>query len=128
MKVIKGLYYTENHEYVELKDGKAYIGITEFATEQLGGIVYVELPEVGDEFIADDSIAVVESVKTASDVYAPISGIVCEVNSELEDSPELLNKECYENYLVVLEKINEDELDSLMNSEEYEEFVEDLED
>ena len=123
MKVIKGLYYSEDHEWVRLEGEEAYIGITDYAQEELGDIVYVELPEVDDEFEEDDEFAAIESVKAASDVYIPVSGRVIEINEELLDSPELLNEDAFENWIIKLELEDRSELESLMSSEEYEEFV-----
>lgn len=123
MKVIKGLYYSEDHEWVRLEGEEAYIGITDYAQEELGDIVYVELPEVDDEFEEDDEFAAIESVKAASDVYIPVSGKVIEINEELIDSPELLNEDAFENWIIKLELEDRSELESLMSSEEYEEFI-----
>ena len=89
------LQYTKDHEWVQLEGGRARIGITDFAQDALTDVVYVELPEVGDEFKEGDSMGVVESTKSVSDIFAPVSGKVVEVNKALEDSPELLNTEPY---------------------------------
>jgi len=124
MKVIEGLYYSKEHEWVKVEGGKAYIGITDFATHSLGDIVYVELPELDAELQKDDVLGVVESVKAASDVYTPVSGVVVEVNEKLADQPKLLNEDPYTNYIAVLELTNEDELKDLMNSVEYQAFCE----
>lgn len=124
MKVIEGLYYSKEHEWVKVEGGKAYIGITDFATHSLGDIVYVELPELDAELQKDDVLGVVESVKAASDVYTPVSGVVVEVNEKLADQPELLNEDPYTNYIAVLKLTNEDELKDLMNSVEYQAFCE----
>jgi len=124
MKVLEGLYYSREHEWVRVEGNKAYIGITDFATHSLGDIVYVELPELDAELAKNDVLGVVESVKAASDVYTPVSGVVVEVNEALADQPELLNEDPYTNYLAVLELTNESELEELMNSAEYEAFCE----
>lgn len=122
MKVKKDLLYTNDHEWVKVEGDKAYIGITDYAQNSLGEIVYVELPEIGDEFNAGDVFSVIESVKAASDSYLPVSGKVVEVNEELSDSPELINEDPYGNWIVVVELTDKSELDKLMSAEEYEEF------
>lgn len=122
MKTIEGLYYSNDHEWVRVEGAKAYVGITDFAQHALGEIVYVELPEVDEEFAVGDVFSVIESVKAASDSYLPISGKILEVNEELEDSPQLINEDPYENWIVVVEMTNKSDLDNLMNEEEYKEF------
>ncbi|QVK16863.1 glycine cleavage system protein GcvH [Mycoplasmatota bacterium] len=124
MKVIEGLYYSKEHEWIKVVDGKAYIGITEFAAHALGDIVFVELPEVDADFNKDEVIGVIESVKAASDMFTPISGTVIEVNENLEDEPQLLNSNPFENHIAVIELKDESELEELMNSEEYTRFCE----
>ncbi len=123
MKVVKGLYYSEDHEWVKVEGDEAYLGITDFAQSQLGDIVYVDLPDVGDEFDKEDDFAAIESVKAASDVYTPVDGKVLEVNEDLLDSPELLNSDPFENWIVKVELTDKSQLDDLMSSEEYEEFT-----
>ncbi|MGI5850981.1 MAG: glycine cleavage system protein GcvH, partial [Caldicoprobacterales bacterium] len=93
MKVIEGLKYAKGHEWVRMEGNRAYIGITDFAQDELGDIVFIELPEVGTDVEVDDILGSIESVKAASDIYAPVSGTVVEVNEELEGSPELVNEE-----------------------------------
>lgn len=122
--IIDGLLYTKNHEWVKVKGEKAYIGISDHAQEELGEIVYVELPELEEEFEKDSEIASIESVKAAAAVYAPISGIVISVNESLEDVPEVINEDPYKNYLFVMEITNNDELDELMDSDDYAAFIE----
>ncbi|MDD4089118.1 MAG: glycine cleavage system protein GcvH [Tissierellia bacterium] len=124
MKVLKGLYYSNDHEWVKVEGDEAFVGITDFAQEHLGDIVYVELPEIDDEFAKEDSFSVVESVKAASDVYLPVSGKVTAVNEALEDDPALLNTDAYENWIVKIALNDKAELDELMTSEEYEKFLE----
>ena len=92
-KIIEGLLYSESHEFVKVEGNTAYIGITDFAQSQLGNVVYVELPEEGDEVEAEETFGAVESVKAASDLIAPVSGTVLEVNEALNDEPELVNKD-----------------------------------
>lgn len=116
------LKYTESHEFVKiLDDNKIRIGITHHAQSQLGDITYVELPEVDVEYSKGDSFGVIESVKAVSDLYIPLSGKVLEVNSALEDSPELINEDPYEKgWIAVVELSDPSELDGLMTNEEYE--------
>ena len=122
MKTKSGLYYSNDHEWVEVKDGVAYIGITDFAQDSLGDIAYVELPEVGDELNAGDNACVVESVKAASDVYSPVSGKIIEVNSELDSNPERINEDAYSAWIFKVELSNDNELSSLMDDEAYKTF------
>lgn len=122
MKVLEGLYYSKEHEWVKVEDGKAYIGITEFAAHALGDIVFVELPEVDSDYDKDEVLGVIESVKAASDMYTPVSGTVLEVNEALEDEPQLLNEDPFANYVAVMELKDESELEELMDSEAYKEF------
>ncbi|GGB36361.1 glycine cleavage system protein GcvH [Virgibacillus dakarensis] len=124
MSLPKDLLYSEEHEWVKQEDGKVRIGITDFAQDELGDIVFVELPEEGDEIEADEPFGSVESVKTVSELYAPISGKVVEVNEELEDSPELVNESPYEKaWMVVVEPSDESEIDELLSAEKYEEVI-----
>jgi glycine cleavage system H protein len=124
MNVPANLKYSEEHEWVRIEGNKAYIGITDFAQSELGDIVFVELPSVGDEVKQDDPFGSVESVKTVSELYAPLSGKVVEVNGELEDSPELVNESPYEKaWMIVVEVADESELDKLMDAAAYEEMV-----
>lgn len=123
MSVPQDLFYTKTHEWVSLEDGVATIGITDFAQSQLSDLTFVELPEVGAEFSAGDEAAVVESVKAAADVYAPVAGEVVEVNSELEDSPELINKDAFGGgWLYKLKVVDESDVDSLLDAESYEDL------
>ena len=124
MSTPKDLRYSEEHEWVKVEDGKARIGITHFAQSELGDIVFVELPQVGDEIKSNEPFGSVESVKTVSELYAPISGKVIEVNSELEDSPEYVNESPYENaWMIVVEPTDTAEVDALMTAEQYEEIT-----
>ncbi len=115
------LKFTESHEWVrDNGDGTVTIGISEHAQEMLGDVVFVELPEVDTEIDAGDSFSLVESVKAASDIYAPVSGVIVEVNEELQDSPELINEESYEGGWIVKVKMSDPaELDDLKDAEEY---------
>ncbi|WP_078579248.1 glycine cleavage system protein GcvH [Salipaludibacillus agaradhaerens] len=124
MDLPKELKYSEEHEWVKEEGGKVRIGITDFAQSELGDIVFVELPEVGDELEADEPFGSVESVKTVSELYAPISGKVVEVNEELDDSPEFVNESPYEKaWMVVVEPSDKSEIDNLMDAEAYEEMT-----
>lgn len=125
MSTPKELRYSKEHEWVKVEDGKARIGITHFAQNELGDIVFVELPEVGDKIQVNETFGNVESVKTVSELYAPISGTVVEVNEELSDSPELVNESPYEQaWMVVVELSNPSEIDELLSSEQYAELIE----
>lgn len=117
---------SKSHEYIVKQDDKYIIGLTDYAIDQLGDIVFLELPEVGDEFKKGDTFANIESVKAASEIYMPISGKIVEVNSELIDAPEKLNDDCYENgWLVKVEtESKEDEFSDLMSYENYKEELE----
>ncbi|MFC4404863.1 glycine cleavage system protein GcvH [Gracilibacillus xinjiangensis] len=124
MNLPKELLYSEEHEWVKKEDGKVRVGITDHAQSELGDIVFIELPEVGDTVEADEPFGSAESVKTVSELYAPVSGKVVEVNEELEDSPELVNESPYENaWMIVIEPSDEAELDDLMSAEDYEKMI-----
>ncbi|WP_153732086.1 glycine cleavage system protein GcvH [Sporosarcina obsidiansis] len=124
MSTPKELRYSEEHEWVKEEDGKYRIGITHFAQSELGDIVFVELPQVGDEVKSDEPFGSVESVKTVSELYAPLTGKVVEVNEELEDSPELVNESPYEGaWMIVVEISDKAELDELMTAEQYDEMT-----
>ncbi|ARF16634.1 glycine cleavage system protein GcvH [Sporosarcina ureae] len=124
MSTPKDLRYSEEHEWVKEEDGKYRIGITHFAQSELGDIVFVELPQVGDLLKSDEPFGSVESVKTVSELYAPLTGKVVEVNENLEDSPELVNESPYEGaWMVVVEIDNKAELDELMTAEQYEKMT-----
>ncbi len=119
MKVPKDLYYLETHEWVKVEDGFAYIGITDHAQHSLGEIVFIELPEENDTVTKGTEFAAIESVKAASDINAPVSGVIVMVNEDLEDSPELLNEDPYENWIIKVELEDESELSSLLSADEY---------
>jgi glycine cleavage system H protein len=122
MNIPKDLLYTSEHEWIRVDGDQVYLGITDYAQHHLGDIVFVELPELDTEVVSGDSIAVVESVKAVSSVYSPVSGTVVENNEELEDSPELLNKDPYTNHIAVINISNPDELEDLMSPAAYEAF------
>lgn len=121
MNTPKELRYSEEHEWVKVEGNEVRIGITDFAQSELGDIVFVELPEVGDEITADEPFGSVESVKTVSELYAPISGKVIAINEDLDDSPEFVNESPYEKaWMIVVEASDLGEIDKLMTAEEYE--------
>lgn len=122
MKVLDGLKYSKDHEWVRVVGCKAYVGITDYAQDSLGEIVFVELPEIGDQIDAGDVLGAVESVKAASDVYAPVSGKVIEVNEALADDPGCLNQDPYENWIAVLEMTDDSALDDLMDASDYQTY------
>ncbi len=123
-KIVEGLYYTNTHEWVKVEDGFAFIGITDYAQESLGEIVFVELPEEETSIESGEEFSAIESVKAASDVVSPITGTIVVVNDELEDSPELLNEDPYDNWIVKIDLEDESELNKLLNATEYKEICE----
>lgn len=124
MATIKqGLLYMESHEWADVQGTEAYVGISDFAQEQLGGVVYVDMPEVGDTVEAGQEFGAVESVKAASDLFSPVSGEVVEINEALEDEPELINKDAYGAWIMKVRLTNESELENLMNAEQYEHSI-----
>ena len=125
MSVKEDLYYSEDHEWVREEEDYLVIGVTDFAQEELGDIVFVELPEVDEEFDKDDSFGVLESVKAVSDTFIPVSGRVIAVNEDLLDNPELINDDPYgEGWLIKVDPADDSELDELLSAEEYAEFIE----
>jgi glycine cleavage system H protein len=125
MEIPSELRYSREHEWVAVEENIATIGITDYAQEQLGDVVYVELPEVGTQITKDDAFGVVESVKAVSDIYAPVSGTVTEVNAELPDSPETVNEDPYgDAWMIRVEMSDPSELDDLMTAAEYKAFLE----
>lgn len=122
-KIIKGLKYAESHEWVRLEDGVAVIGVTDYAQAEMGDITYIDLPDVDDEFEAGEEFGALESVKASSDLYCPVSGKVVEVNTALEDAPELVNQDAFENWIIKVEMSNMAEYDGLMDAEAYTQFV-----
>ncbi len=118
-KVIEGLYYSESHEYVRVEGEFGYVGITDYAQSQLGNVVYVDMPEEDDEVTAGEEFGAVESVKAASDLFSPVSGTVVEVNSALEDEPELVNQDAFENWIMKVRLSDPSELEKLLDAEAY---------
>lgn len=121
------LAYTKTHEWIQKDDdGSVLVGITDYAQESLGDLVFVELPEVGETLSAGDACAVVESVKAASDIYAPVTGEVLEVNDDLTDSPEQVNQDAYgSGWLMKIKLSDESDLDDLLDADGYEQYIED---
>ncbi|MCX6102159.1 MAG: glycine cleavage system protein GcvH [Proteobacteria bacterium] len=126
MTIQKGLQYTKEHEWILIEENVATIGITDFAQESLGDITYVQLPKEGETIQKNDTFGVVESVKAVSDLYAPISGRVVEVNHPLLEAPELINEDPYnEGWMVKVEMDETGDREDLMSSDEYKNYVED---
>ena len=123
-KVIEGLYYSESHEFVRVEGNFGFVGITDYAQNALGNVVYVDMPDVDDEVEAGEEFGAVESVKAASDLISPVSGTVVEVNEALEDEPELLNKDAFANWIIKVQLSDSSELDNLMDAKAYEAFCE----
>jgi glycine cleavage system H protein len=123
-KVLEGLYYSESHEYVRVEGNIGFIGISDYAQHALGNVVYVDMPEVDDEVTAGEEFGAVESVKAASDLIAPVSGVVVEVNDALEDQPELINSDAYANWIIKVEMSDQSELSNLMDATAYAAFCE----
>jgi len=121
-KVIEGLYYSESHEYIRVEGDYGFIGITDYAQNALGNVVYVDMPEVDDEVEAGEEFGAVESVKAASDLISPVSGTVVEVNEALEDQPELINQDAFGTWIIKVELSDKSELDDLMDAAAYKEF------
>ena len=125
MELPSGLKYSREHEWVRVEENTALIGITDFAQAELGDVVYVELPEVGTEVEANNTFGVVESVKAVSDLFAPVSGVVTEANTTLEDEPELVNSDPYEDgWMIRVEMKDESELNDLLEADSYRAYTE----
>ncbi|WP_163536547.1 glycine cleavage system protein GcvH [Gracilibacillus sp. YIM 98692] len=124
MNIPESLLYSVEHDWVKKEDGKVRIGITDHAQSELGDIVFIELPEVGDKVEADEPFGSAESVKTVSELYAPVSGKVVEVNQELEESPELVNESPYEKaWMIVVEPKDPSKLEELMSAGDYDKMI-----
>ncbi len=124
MSVPVDLKYSKDHEWVRVEGDVVVVGITDFAQSELGDVVFVELPALESELSAEAQLGVIESVKAVSDVLSPVSGVVVEVNSELEDTPELINDDCYgEGWIAKIRLTSADQLDDLLSPEEYEEVI-----
>ena len=119
-KLIEGLYYSESHEFVKVEGEFGYVGITDYAQEQLGNVVYVDMPAVDDEVAAGEEFGAVESVKAASDLISPVSGVVVEVNEALDDTPELINQDAFANWIMKVKLSDPSEVEQLMSAADYE--------
>ena len=125
MDIPEDLKYTKEHEWARIRGNRVVVGITDFAQEELGDVVYVELPEPGTAVAAETPFGVVESVKAVSDLFCPISGTVIEINEDLEDHPELVNDAPYEDgWMIVIEPSNSAEFNELLSAEDYRAYVE----
>lgn len=122
-KIADGLLYSESHEWVKMENGIATVGITDFAQKSMGNIVYVDMPEPDDEVSQNEEFGAVESVKAASDLYSPVSGVVTEVNEALDDEPGLLNKDAYANWIIKVKISEPAELEMLMDAAAYADFL-----
>ena len=123
-KVKEGLYYSESHEYVRVEGNVGFVGITDYAQNALGTVVYVDMPDVDDEVVAGEEFGAVESTKAASDLISPVSGTVIEVNEALDDQPELINEDAFENWVIKVELSDKTDLDNLMDAAAYSKFCE----
>lgn len=126
-KILDSLKYTKQHEWVKIENNIAFIGITDFAQHSLGDIVYLDLKDTGTSIQAGESVGIIESVKAAEDIYAPVSGTILEKNKDVLQSPELINKDPYANWLLKMKDFDETELNQLMDSYEYKKYLESLE-
>ena len=123
-KTIEGLYYSQSHEWVKVEGNTAFVGITDYAQEALGSVVYVDMPQQDDQVNAGEEFGAVESVKAASDLVSPVSGTVVDVNSGLEDSPSLLNEKPYGTWIIKVEMSEPSQLDNLIDAKAYAEYCE----
>ncbi|HYD47057.1 MAG TPA: glycine cleavage system protein GcvH [Terriglobales bacterium] len=124
MEFPEDLKYSKEHEWVLVEGNVVTIGITDFAQDQLGDVVFVELPAVGDKISQNDAFGVVESTKAVSDIYAPVTGTVVEINDDLPENPEMINEDCYgDGWMVKVEMSNPDEINALMNAAQYEGYT-----
>lgn len=124
MKLVNELKYSKSHEWVRVEGNKVYFGITDYAQDHLGEVVFADLPEEGREIKLDEVVAAIESVKAVADIFSPISGTVVEVNEELMDNPAEINTNPYESWFVAVEMSDPSELDSLLSAEDYEKICE----
>ena len=124
MEIIENFKYTEEHEWIDINNDLGTIGITSFAQSELGDIVFVELPNIGDSFSKNDVFGTIEAVKTVADLYIPVSGKIIEINEALESNPELINSNPYdEGWIIKIELSTPEEVDNLLNSKKYQELV-----
>ena len=123
-KVLESLRYSETHEWVKVEGDIAIVGVTDFAQSEMGDITYVDMPDVDDEVVKDEEFGALESVKASSDLISPVSGVVVENNEALEDAPELVNQDPYENWIIKVKMSDPEELNDLISSEEYTKLTE----
>lgn len=123
-KVLESLRYSETHEWVKVEGDIAIVGVTDFAQSEMGDITYVDMPDVDDEVVKDEEFGALESVKASSDLISPVSGVVVENNEALEDAPELVNQDPYENWIIKVKMSDPEELNDLSSAEEYTKLTE----
>lgn len=123
-KVLESLRYSETHEWVKVEGDIAIVGVTDFAQSEMGDITYVDMPDVDDEVVKDEEFGALESVKASSDLICPVSGVVVENNEALEDAPELVNQDPYENWIIKVKMSDPEELNDLVSAEEYTKLTE----
>ena len=123
-KVLESLRYSETHEWVKVEGDIAIVGVTDFAQSEMGDITYVDMPDVDDEVVKDEEFGALESVKASSDLISPVSGVVVENNEALEDAPELVNQDPYENWIIKVRMSDPEELNDLISAEEYTKLTE----
>ena len=123
-KIVEGLLYSDSHEWVKMDGDVAVIGVSDFAQAEMGDITYVDMPEVDDEVTKGEDFGALESVKASSELYAPVSGVVVEVNEALDDQPELINQDAFENWIIKVQLSDKSELDALMDAKAYAAFCE----
>ena len=122
-KILEGLKYSESHEWVKAEGNIALVGVSDYAQKEMGDITYVDMPDVDDEVTAGEEFGALESVKASSDLISPVSGVVVEVNSELEDAPEKVNEDAFANWIIKVEMSDASELDNLMDAAAYKDFI-----
>lgn len=122
-KIVEGLKYSESHEWVKVEGNVAYIGVSDYAQKEMGDITYVDLPEEGDDVLAGEEFGALESVKAASDLISPVSGVVVAVNAELDAAPEKVNEDAYAAWIIKVEMSNAAELDALMDAAAYKAYI-----
>lgn len=123
-KVLESLRYSETHEWVKVEGDIAIVGVTDFAQSEMGDITYVDMPDVDDEVVKDEEFGALESVKASSDLISPVTGVVVENNEALEDAPELVNQDPYENWIIKVKMSDPEELKDLISAEEYTKLTE----
>lgn len=123
-KVLEGLCYCESHEWVKVEGDIALIGVSDFAQEEMGDITYIDMPDVDDEFAAGDEFGALESVKSASGLFCPVSGVVVEVNEELEDAPEKINEDAFGSWIIKVKMSDPTELEKLLDAAAYTALIE----